>query len=695
MKRLCLFISVSLALCAAATDLVDRENFESSLTPVGVFYGGPYWRVPEEGEGVSIVVDDDQGRCLKVQHDETTVYRTLPYNHNITHDDSYVKLIDDVVFDAKLQFTANDDLSVPELESDSKFSLWLYGDSERTNLYVTAGGNSTTGAYNAPTNYCLDVAVEADTWHRVTVRGLKNVSTVEAGGESSGNMMGFVVFIDGVQATCVDADYAAKLPPIVSPTIEAEYYIERAQLFPSIMGANPYSKRSSSIVAAGFLGTGMVDDITIAYAGTDEFSFTEKPDLFKFTWDEGVTGFTFRTNGVDVAVAEPGPSALLLDVTGRNLATVISVTNITRVAGWIGDESYSATLGDGGLDITSLYELASVYEIDGGARYETLAAAMADVAEGGTITLLGDIEESIGSNFLQPTKSFTLDLAGHSLKISGASNRPVFYLSSGTVTIVSSVAGGELDVTGSRSLFQFSSANFKSVARIGAAEGDEGVLVDGKLLYDSPADYSHFPQMPLAIVQGRFSDGDAADCLARGSQCSVTPDVSGYWVVVPGSEEPAVEPAIGDTEYSSAEEAAAVVEAHIVAWPDDSDLPETSRTNETYKAKYSALFTLSQDGKVVRVELAATGEAIDDVKAALTEATDSIKLDEVTKGQDSTVTVTTVPGLYYGVSSGSALDDMEVETWTIATEETLDLTVPARQPEDTSGFYRIEASPTK
>lgn len=172
-------------------------------------------------------------------------------------------------------------------------------------------------------------------------------------------------------------------------------------------------------------------------------------------------------------------------------------------------------------------------------------------------------------------------------------------------------------------------------------------------------------------------------------------DFADVSVLIPDTPEPTQEWTAGGEpkEYGSAEEAAAAVaDAKVkgitVAWPTGADAaPEGWTTGG--QAKYSALFTLTSEGKVVAVVLrAADDPAIKAVEESLTDATKDIDFDA------ESVTVEAVPGLYYGVSAGEELDSMSVEEWTIATGDKVTVDMPERKENQTSGFYRLEASPT-
>lgn len=683
MRRICLLLLVALGYSAFAGDLVSKEDFSSTDIVVGPFYDRDYWIVPNNGaEGVDIANDyDDRGKHLSMQYDDATVYRTINASDSGSPDymPVYVTITNDVVFDTYLQFTANDEFSVPVLDKDSKFAIWLYGEGETTNLYVTAGGNlATSDGYNSPTNYCLDASVEAGKWYRVTVRALRNVSTVE---NKNGNMMGFTVFIDETPVACTDADYLDMLPSFENPAPEVTYYVDKKRLFPSIVRAGSPTK-SSKLAAAGFLGTGKADDIAIADAG--DFDFAANPALFTISWDEGVTGFTFTTNDVDVAyVTETGVSSLVLDATGLASTDEIKVKDI-HPSDWAVTPTYSVAVSVGALHIAATAPSVDAYLVDGETKVQSLAAAIEAVSNGGTIMPLRNVEENIGDNYLWVERSFTFDFAGYDVAISGADYLPIIYLGSGTVTIINSQAeGGVFDVTGANSLFQVDAG----LAIIGdGGEGDAGVTIKGNLLYEGET----YSNTRISAVKGFFTDANVANCVDGNSECSETVNDDGYWVVAPKADEPAEPPAYGSegTDYGTEAAAAEVVQAGVVSWPDDDDLPEDSKTADN-QAKYSALFTLSREGTVVRVELKTEGDEVEAVKAALTEGTQEIL------GGGESVEVSAVPGLYYGVSAGETLDAMEVKSWTIATGDKVEVAIPAKGENQTSGFYRLEASPSK
>ena len=675
-------VSAGFALSAVADDIIPLADF-NSIAP-GALNSGNNWSVPVEGDAVV-----ESGGYLAVDSSgDVPTYRTYSASGSLDGEGAYAEIPDDVVFNAKLEFSACDRLEVPELAAGSKFAIWLYGDGATTNLYVTAGGvyDSNKGV-NTPTNYCLDANVQAGEWCQVTVRGIRDVSKNST---SVGALMGFTVFINGVQASCVDEDYLEKLPTISDARPDMKYYVANKHLFPSIMPAGNDPK-SSKISAMGFLGTGKVDDIAIKAGG--DVPIAAIPGIFEITWDNAVTGFKWATNEVDYTeftVTESSPESLLLVVTGLDADSTVSVKDISRNEGYEGEPTKAAKVSDGSLHIEAAEPIVYSFKVVGGDSYATLTDAIAAVGENGTIEMLGNYQEAMGSKYIGvENKTFTLDLAGSVLNVSTSSNRPLFYAKdSVNMQIVSSKAGGYIDASNTKALFWIKDGSSATIGSVD--ESDAGVKVSGLLHYTSS---NHAGT--LSVVKGSFSDDEVANLVAEGSAISDT-KVDGYWVVAPSQPTPAEEPepGVGPTEYTTEEAAQAAVESGVVAWPNDSALPEESKT-EANQAKYSALFKLTRDGKVVMVELKTDGKEIKAVKDALTGASEAVDLEKLSSGQATSVEVSAVPGLYYGVSTGETLDAMEVKTWTIATEDKVEVAIPAKDENQASGFYRLEASPTK
>lgn len=153
-------------------------------------------------------------------------------------------------------------------------------------------------------------------------------------------------------------------------------------------------------------------------------------------------------------------------------------------------------------------------------------------------------------------------------------------------------------------------------------------------------------------------------------------------------------PHFGRTLYATPSAAESAIGLGLVAWPDDAELPASVKTPAN-QLRYSRLFNMMTSGRTVLIGLKDSGDEVAEVENAISAATASIKTERLAAGEAASVEVDAVPGLYYGVSTGETLDAMEVKSWTIATEDTVEVSIPAKDENQASGFYRLEASPHK
>jgi len=152
-------------------------------------------------------------------------------------------------------------------------------------------------------------------------------------------------------------------------------------------------------------------------------------------------------------------------------------------------------------------------------------------------------------------------------------------------------------------------------------------------------------------------------------------------------------PHSGRTLYATQSAAEAAASYGLVAWPNDAAMPSYAQTPSNQLC-YSRLFNITSSGRTVFVALKSSGDEVAEVESAISAATESIKTDHLALGEATSVTVDAVPGLYYGVSMGEELDAMSVDKWNIAISNKVQVAIPARDTTRTSGFYRLEASPT-
>ncbi|MBQ4385283.1 MAG: hypothetical protein II823_05110 [Kiritimatiellae bacterium] len=213
-------------------------------------------------------------------------------------------------------------------------------------------------------------------------------------------------------------------------------------------------------------------------------------------------------------------------------------------------------------------------------------------------------------------------------------------------------------------------------------------LIDLKLLYPS------IRRSGYSVDSGRLASLDFVgnmhlDELSVGYAADKEP-----LGALPVPVEDGTTPHFGRTLYATPSAAESAIGLGLVAWPDDAELPASVKTPAN-QLRYSRLFNMMTSGRTVLIGLKDNGEEVAEVENAISAATASIKTERLAAGETASVEVDAVPGLYYGVSTGETLDAMEVKSWTIATEDTVEVSIPAKDENQVSGFYRLEASPHK
>ncbi len=440
----------------------------------------------------------------------------------------------DIVADTLVQFTASPTAQTPE--TGAKFALWLLGEDPAevtgrdpvTNLVVTAGGYD--GYSVTPQNFNLEVEgvdVSPEEWHRVTVRAINGIADDGAGLYA----LGFVVYIDGVLATCADADYATKFgEPTGELTTEALILKDSKKLFLSLVSTGNDARKLAGV---GFQGTGKVDDLSIV-DGTEAPSFVAATTGFIITWSDGVESFkvgadTYTTANKDYVIVEPvGGAVAITDVVYANS---YSKGTWTADGATLNGETFTLS---GNIASGKIVATTSVFEIDG-QTYETLGAALLAAGTAGEAVTIKAVNSFNASADFGETSQYEvyeigsdviLDLAGCTITDDRDTERftdPLFSVGGGaTLVVIDSEGGGKLvAVKEDRPLFYTD----EGVVIIGATTGDEGVKVDGGIKYEGSN---------VALVRGFFNDTGAAALVAEGSTISAEPE-AGFYTVAPGS----------------------------------------------------------------------------------------------------------------------------------------------------------------
>lgn len=213
-------------------------------------------------------------------------------------------------------------------------------------------------------------------------------------------------------------------------------------------------------------------------------------------------------------------------------------------------------------------------------------------------------------------------------------------------------------------------------------------LIDLKMLFPSIRRPGYNPNS-ARLASLDFIGNVQLDDLSAGYAADKEPLAS-----LPVPVEDGTVPHFGRTLYATPSAAESAIGLGVVAWPDDAALPASVKTHSN-QLRYSRLFNMTSSGRTVLIALKDSGDDVAEVESAISSATKSIKTDKLASGEAMSVEVDSVPGLYYGVSKGEKPDAMSVDEWSIATSNKVQVAIPARDATQTSGFYRLEASPTK
>lgn len=488
------------------------------------------------------LVDDGPGnRYLTVESSVNSIYRTSV--SNIGFLPSYAsspKIGDGIFIDTLMEFSAIDGLEVPVDMGRAKIMVWLGTDGGAdTNLYVTAGSIGASDRAITPTNFKLDVDIEPDSWHRLTVRAIDNIITDEPA------VVGFEVFIDAQSVACAEASalayetaFGGYLDGRLNATAKDLYAQKR--LFPSLIAAG--TDDANVIAAAGFNGVGKIDDLSIVdYASAPAFA---QGGMWTLKWTEGVTGF--KLNGEAVSI-EGGAGAKEIAFTGASdTAEITEVTYdeaVYEAGTWtaeggatLDNDTFTITAANAVCTIVVNPKAATRFTV-GGKSYSLLSEVFADPDLGGdpiTIELTDDFSTALETDMEEgyliggEMPAITLDLKGRTITKEGISG-VLFTINEECkgFTLIDTAGGGKL-VGDAEGLFNISGA-----MTIGKLEDDNGVTIETVLTDKFGASEG------LTIVNGSFKDSDNTTDgafsyvgnLAKGRGCEL---VNGYWMIKEG-----------------------------------------------------------------------------------------------------------------------------------------------------------------
>lgn len=285
-----------------------------------------------------------------------------------------------IFFDSVVQFTATDVAPSMENNTTDKLAVWLYAtpegtegrlfgeDDAITNLVITAGYYDGDGN-RWYTNYLTNVAIQPDTWHRLTIKAINDI------GIHNLPTPGFEVYVDGnnspVSGKC---DYDGENPTLVTK-------------FPSLIARD--NSGVNYLQGVAFDGKGAVDDIV--FTTTNPFAEAE-PE--KFTIDisekDEMYGVLDRSYCIDDGelIAVPGSMSVSIPVGAKKIKFVVTMDSTA------GNNTITAKFGDTDLAVTKVNDACSFeINVENADADETLSVSYTVVPYAG-----GSAKPTIGGN---------------------------------------------------------------------------------------------------------------------------------------------------------------------------------------------------------------------------------------------------------------------------------------------------------
>ncbi len=520
-----------------------QSDYKEQTAIVGAYLGtgDSYVYKPDEPK---LVEDGPGNKYVLMESSINPLYRTSVNNIGFlpSHQDAPA-ISNGIIIDTLMEFSAIDGLETPTDFERAKILVWLGTDGGAdTNLYVTAGSIGESDRDISRVDFKLDIAIEPDSWHRLTVRAIDNIITDEPA------VVGFEIFIDGdqVPVACAESsanDYAEAFNYYLKGKLNAtakDLYAQK-RLFPSLIAAG--TDDANVIAAAGFNGVGKIDDLSIVdYASAPAFA---QSGVWTLKWTEGVTGF--KLNGEAVSV-EGGAGAKEIAFTGAsdraeitevtyNEAVYEAGTWTTEGGATLDNDTFTITAANAVCTIVVNPKAAPRFKV-GDNTYSLLSEVFADLgSEPITIELADDfstaLETSMEEGYLIGSEmpAITLDLKGHTITKEGISG-VLFTINEECkgFTLIDTVGGGKM-VGDAEGLFNIS--GIPGTVTIGNLENDKGVTIETVLTDEFGASEA------LSIVNGSFknpentTDGAFSYMgnLAKGRGCELE---DGYWTITQG-----------------------------------------------------------------------------------------------------------------------------------------------------------------
>ena len=528
--------------------------------------------------------------------------------------------LDGVYFDSMVQFTAT--YERPELNTDSssgtldKIAIWLYAPDDTdqllgtdTNLVITAG--YLQGTTSVATDYVIPTSqleIEPGKWYRLTVKAIGDITT------TSNQFAGFVVFIDGTPVYTSAAKWAAngEFPTEVAEnlTAVASKWNTQGALFPSI---DVSSTAKNTFTAAGFIGTGAIDDVTITSVAP---AFASDGEKVFVTWTAGIGTLQIGGQPVDGFVAgQAGSIELDYDAAASYTVFATPLSDDYNIGAWTlggtevtpvaGNNGYSYAFEPGANGEISIGFTLPVAKV-GNDRFNDLQqafdAAVTASASGtpATVKLLDNVTFADQEDgVLIESGKIIFDLNGKTIAAAeGATlSSALINAFNANLQIITSVAGGTLSYPDGEDDLGAINIGNGAALKIGAAEGDMGVTINGPV---------YFTAATVAVYRGTFSNGNDETFLENGAlkEQFIPEDLAKAPEVTTGADFFTIAPSSAvDTEYTSPDGTSKfTIPADAVTLPEGKTLADTAATIDgtaiSYATAYALGLTIAADGTV-------------------------------------------------------------------------------------------------
>lgn len=564
-----------------------------------------------------------------------------------------------------------------------------------TNLMVTAGQLASDGTV-VKQDFKVSESVEPDKWYRLTIRAIANVLS-----NPDANQPGFAIYLDGVAVACMDDDYQTKLlngVEVDELSSTAKDLYNNKQLFISAVSSDKIG--ATALAAVGFDGTGKIDDLTInTVENGPQFAMGKR--IFKVEWDNGLTGFTIVAKGSDgnditneTFSVEGGAVAKEFDFAAGAETYVIS--NLAFASGSTLSEVTATGAEASSNNVTGVYsftelQFAPVVKIGvdtvlatvDGTGYSNFAEAIAAAKGGKTLYLAADVTLDGTSICAGDGENLVIDLQGHDILYANAQEDgingyyPLFYVTTGTLTILDSVGGG---VIGYATAYD---AEVGANLVDGSTYSDGGQVIVGNQT-DKGATFAGAVFILNEIWSGKFDYSKNTDkngaffeetAVVESSTLSKDQDDAPlYWVVSnnAGDEPDPTDPVITITGVADANAAVTVggvaYDAQMTYTYTGNDVVIVATANDdyTYTDVSATGWTIAGDGTTATYTVRGITEDVTvNVPAAVTKPPEGLtSWDDVTEETEvSDVVDSTTQTALANANANSTVTALEIKAW--------------------------------